>query len=148
MPNPDEHFASQCVTWVYAVPLPEYDLDRVEARALAAAPDTARAKAARLLRVQDRLRSLFGALLLQHALRRRNDGSAGAAIVLADEGKPRLRAYRHVHFNISHAGRWVVCAVSPHEVGIDVEQCRQNNCPPLFFQPEEYAALLAREPHQ
>lgn len=141
---------SERATTVFAVPLPEHDLDRIEARALAAASEAARARSARLLRVQDRLRSLLGALLLQHALRLRDDGSAAAAIALTREGKPYLPDHPEVHFNISHAGRWVVCAVSPHEVGIDVEQCRDNNLAIArrFFQPDEHAALLAQEPHR
>lgn len=128
--------------------LPEHDLDDIETRALAAAPERARTKVAGLLRVQDRLRSLCGALLLQYALQDRNDGSERAEIVSTPEGKPRLRDWPYVHFNISHAGRWIVCAVSPYPVGIDVEQCRENNLAIArrFFTPDEHAALLAQEP--
>lgn len=36
-------------------------------------------------------------------------------------GKPYLRDYPNVHFNISHSGQYVVCAVADRPVGIDVQ---------------------------
>ncbi len=36
-------------------------------------------------------------------------------------GKPYLRDYPNVHFNISHSGQYVACAVADCPVGIDVQ---------------------------
>ncbi|USK44101.1 4'-phosphopantetheinyl transferase family protein [Cytobacillus oceanisediminis] len=36
-------------------------------------------------------------------------------------GKPFLQDY-NIHFNISHSGNMVICAVDYHEIGIDVER--------------------------
>ncbi len=36
-------------------------------------------------------------------------------------GKPYLRDYPNVHFNISHSGQYVACAVADRPVGIDVQ---------------------------
>lgn len=36
-------------------------------------------------------------------------------------GKPYLRDYPNVHFNISHSGQFVVCAVSANPIGVDVQ---------------------------
>ncbi len=38
-----------------------------------------------------------------------------------EEGKPFLVEYPDVHFNLSHSGNRVMCAVGPVEVGCDVE---------------------------
>lgn len=38
-----------------------------------------------------------------------------------EHGKPSLRSYPHVHFNLSHCKRAVACAVSDKPIGIDVE---------------------------
>ena len=45
------------------------------------------------------------------------------------EGKPRLlagSAGRDHHFNLSHSGRWIACAVGGSPVGIDIEPVRRN----------------------
>lgn len=45
------------------------------------------------------------------------------------EGKPRLLAGSAAidrHFNLSHSGMWVVCAVGGSPVGIDIEPVRRN----------------------
>ena len=42
-------------------------------------------------------------------------------------GKPRLRRHPGIHFNLSHSGRWVACAVHRGPVGLDVEEVRDRN---------------------
>lgn len=37
-------------------------------------------------------------------------------------GKPYLKNYPDVFFNISHSGQWVACAVSDKAIGIDVQE--------------------------
>lgn len=60
-----------------------------------------------------------------------------------DYGKPFLKESGDFHFNISHAGDWVVMAMSQFEVGVDIE-----NIVPLdieiarrFFSSYEYQQL-------
>lgn len=36
-------------------------------------------------------------------------------------GKPYLKDYPHIHFNISHAGDIAICAISNQQIGADVE---------------------------
>jgi 4'-phosphopantetheinyl transferase len=104
----------------------------------------------RLHRAEDRLRSLLGRLLLRHALRSRGVPDDGWLVELGPYGKPRLRGPAMPEFNLSHAGDWVVCAVAPTAVGIDIEQVRAIDLgiAERFFQPGEYTALLAQPADQ
>lgn len=43
-----------------------------------------------------------------------------------EHGKP-FAIGLDVHFNVSHSGDWVVCAVSDKEIGIDIEKIRSVN---------------------
>lgn len=49
-------------------------------------------------------------------------------------GKPRLKGYPDVHFNISHCPRCVCCIVADRPAGIDVEE--------LQYDPELAASVL------
>lgn len=42
-------------------------------------------------------------------------------------GKPYFASPKHIHFNISHSGKYIVCGVSTSEIGIDVERIRRVN---------------------
>lgn len=37
-------------------------------------------------------------------------------------GKPYLRDYPNAHFNISHSGQFVACAVSDRPIGVDIQK--------------------------
>lgn len=51
------------------------------------------------------------------------DASGGPPVIVPDRfGKPQVASPRGLHFNVAHAGGWVVCAVSERAVGVDVER--------------------------
>jgi len=62
-----------------------------------------------------------------------------------EKGKPHIGNLPGVHFNISHSGHYVVCAVAPTEVGIDVERVRNVNLriAERFFSETEIQDLMA-----
>lgn len=39
-------------------------------------------------------------------------------------GKPFLQGFPNFHFNLSHSGEWVVCAIDNEQIGIDVEKIK------------------------
>ena len=39
-------------------------------------------------------------------------------------GKPFIKNFANIHFNVSHSGSWVVCAVDNTHIGIDIEQIK------------------------
>lgn len=62
-----------------------------------------------------------------------------------DQGKPFFPEYPNVHFNLSHSGNFVVCAVSDHLVGVDIEQANRVNLElaKRFFHTGELRWLLS-----
>lgn len=102
----------------------------------------------RLRRPDDRLRSMAGHLLLRHALRARGVADHDWRRASGPYGKPCLQGATALEFNLSHAGRWVMCALAPTPVGVDIEQVRAIDLElaQRFFHPAEYAALMACAP--
>lgn len=64
---------------------------------------------------------------------------------VGDYGKPLLVNDPCVHFNVSHAGRYIACAVSDVPVGIDIELIGSANMKiaERFFTPDERAYIMA-----
>ncbi|MDR3312416.1 MAG: 4'-phosphopantetheinyl transferase superfamily protein [Spirochaetaceae bacterium] len=71
-----------------------------------------REQTARLRGEQDRLRSLAAGLFLAHL-------AAGQEVLYGERGKPYLSG--GPHFNLSHSGDFICCAVSDSPVGVDLE---------------------------
>lgn len=62
-------------------------------------------------------------------------------------GKPYLTGHPKLQFNLSHSGRWCVCAVSTVPVGVDVEQVRPMDLAwtDKFLSAKEREDLRAKE---
>lgn len=105
------------------------------------------------LRVQDRisatskLHTVAGELLARYAISQYT-GNAEEEIVLrfGEKGKPYIENLPNIHFNISHSGHYVVCAVAPAEIGIDVERIRKINLriAERYFSASEIHDLMAQ----
>ncbi|MGG4046143.1 MULTISPECIES: 4'-phosphopantetheinyl transferase family protein [Paenibacillus] len=77
------------------------------------------------LHQKDKERSLVGDMLTRLMLFRQFGYVSLKAPFTADRfGKPYLEGQSGMHFNISHAGDWIVCAVDSSPIGIDVELIR------------------------
>lgn len=71
------------------------------------------------------------------------DGLLDLKMYYGGNGKPYLEDYPF-YFNLSHSGNYVVCAVSPREVGVDIQEYRQVDMERLsgrFFSEEEQSVL-------
>lgn len=96
---------------------------------------------------EDAQRSLLGDILARYAICKRlgvknKDLSFGEN----EYGKPVLIAPLRIHYNISHSGDWVVCAVDDNPVGIDVEVIKPIDfkIAERFFSRDEYLALMSQ----
>ncbi|MBQ6039804.1 MAG: 4'-phosphopantetheinyl transferase superfamily protein [Oscillospiraceae bacterium] len=106
------------------------------------------ARIARFRFDKDKIRCLTAELLVRYALSVQFGMDLGsAAFQCAENGKPLL-VDSDVHFNLSHSGEWVVCAVGKTEIGIDVEEIRQTDYQDIYcsFAEPEIARLNSTEP--
>jgi 4'-phosphopantetheinyl transferase len=98
------------------------------------------------LRREDKESALVGDMLIRQMLFRHfGYASLKAPFTLNQFGKPYLEGQSGMHFNLSHAGDWIVCAVDSSPIGIDVEQIQSIDMAIAahYFSAAEHAALLA-----
>ena len=93
---------------------------------LNALPAWRREKALQYKKLDDRKRSVLAFVLLQHALREEYGITEVPEFVYNEFGKPSLPNLP-IHFSLSHCKDAVACAVSDHNIGIDVESIAPYN---------------------
>ncbi len=98
---------------------------------------------------EDQIRSSIGELLVRLCLQ--EDWGIELHQIQFDYnefGKPRLRHYPGLHFNISHSGQWVVAAVGESTLGVDVEQIQAIDLEiaERFFSARETEYILCQPP--
>ena len=97
---------------------------------------------------KDKQRSLLGELLLRQLIDQYSKSKKEEVVFKSNEyGKPFLVGMPDFHFNISHAGEWIVCAIDCMPVGVDVEQIQEidmdiEEIAQKTFSEMEYQALL------
>lgn len=91
-------------------------------RLAALAPAHWRRKAAEKRFAKDRDQELVAGGLLVDMLAEFHLGLADPRIGVDPDGKPSLRDFPGIHFSIAHTDGMVMCAVSDHSVGCDVER--------------------------
>lgn len=115
------------MTEIFAVSLLEESIfENLKPKLLSGVPEATRLKIESFARSSDAQRSLLGELLVRHLLA----GSTKTRLpdhpfTTGEKGKPAPDGYQGIHFNISHSGQWVVAALSPASVGVDVEKIRK-----------------------
>ncbi len=94
---------------------------------------------------RDKNASLGVELLLQYALERL--GIHKFTCSYGKAGKPFLAGCDDVFFSLSHCGNSVLCAVSEHEIGADIECVKDADLriAKRFFCPAEYEHIAAQE---
>lgn len=106
-----------------------------------------RKRLGRFLRWQDAHRGLFADLLVRQVIIERT-GLANEAISFSQNryGKPFLNNIPGFHFNLSHSGDWVACAVDSMPIGIDVQQIKPIDfaISERYFSAEEHSDLMQK----
>lgn len=102
-------------------------------------PQEVKEKAKRFRRWQDRQAFILGKLLVWKGLKDQNyEDDCLGKIQLNSFGKPYVDP--PVFFNLSHSGKYVLCAFSKDEVGIDIEEVRPietNDFASIFSEQEK-----------
>lgn len=84
---------------------------------------------------------LLDSMLREHGLLERD-----MTYIEGEHGKPAFASYPELHFNLSHSGSLVACALSDRPVGVDVQQLVADLRPSLvryIMSDQEIAALDA-----
>lgn len=112
-------------------------------RGLSEVPEERRARVQRLIPPAGKRLSLGAGLLLNRALSEYGLDPRSLRLAKSEEGKPFLPDVPDLHFNLSHSGTRVLCALSNRPCGCDVEEIGRGS-PALvrrFFSPGEQKAL-------
>jgi 4'-phosphopantetheinyl transferase len=115
------------MTEIFAVSLLEETVfERLKPELLSGVPEVTRLRIESFARSNDAQRSLLGELLVRHLLAGFTKSKLpDHPFTIGEKGKPAPDGYNGIHFNISHSGEWVVAALSPASVGVDVERMRK-----------------------
>lgn len=100
-------------------------------------------------RASDYQRSVLGDAIVHRILRDKLGlDPMHIEIIRNAYGKPFLKDHDNLHFNVSHSGHWIVCAVSQDPVGIDVEKMEaiDMDIAKRYFHENEFNALLHCDP--
>ncbi len=98
--------------------------------------------------IEDAKRTLYGDLMVRYlACIRLKMPNSELLFGYNEFGKPYLCNNHDFHFNISHSGNWVICAISEKKVGADIEQIKpiNFNIAKHFFSEIEYEDLMMQQ---
>lgn len=135
------------MTVIYAIPVASVNPDDPTVRALIS---PSRLELLDRRSGPGRAQGIAATLLLEYAIARRFPFVPHPlALSIAEGGKPHLVAQPGVHFSLSHAGAWAVCAVSDHPVGVDIERREpgRRDIAERFFHKEETRYLNSLVPY-
>ena len=107
--------------------------------ALRALPDKRLEKIERTKQKKSQLQSISAGLLLEYALCKLELSGKNVTFLEYADGKPYLKEYPNLCYNLSHSGKYVALVVDERPVGIDIEQLRRGyqKLVKRFFSEEE-----------
>ncbi|MBW6490164.1 MAG: 4'-phosphopantetheinyl transferase superfamily protein [Lentimicrobium sp.] len=115
------------MTEIYAISLvTDKEFEELKPLFLKLVPLTTGLRIERYARSRDAQRSLLGEVMARHLLHRATGKSLPEIpFTTGEKGKPVPDGFAGIHINISHSGDWVVVALSPTPVGVDVEKMKK-----------------------
>ena len=109
--------------------------------------DKKQSKITQLKFIEDKQNTLLADLIIRSELSKRT-GTPNECLRFFSNvfGKPYCLNALQIHYNISHSGEFVVCAISDKPVGIDVEKISEANLKMAkrFFTNTEYEYITSK----
>ena len=140
------------MTELFAARLPDIDTDQLLFLKSHTLNSYYRVKVMRYRHKQAKLRALTAALLLANVVNNYSQVNFAQAVITENEyGKPGIVGLPDFHFNLSHSGSWVVCAIDNKPLGVDVQEICQRtdlDIAERFFSPREASDLRLMPEHR
>jgi 4'-phosphopantetheinyl transferase len=133
---------------IYALKLKGQLNNRLFTYLLQYVEESKRIKIKRFVKWEDAHRALFAELLIRYLIiSKLKINNNDISFSTNDYKKPFLDNIKDFHFNLSHSGSWMVCALDQYPVGIDVELIKTIDLKiaKRFFPKEESEELLSKE---
>lgn len=134
---------------IYKVDIREYSDTKLINLLMQLVSQERREKVEKFMFHQDSLRCLLGDLISRYAICKITGyKNSELKFNVNAYNKPFLVEPSNLHFNVSHSGNVVVCAVADELVGIDVEYIKtiDFDIAKRFFTKEEYSSLMNQDP--
>lgn len=97
---------------------------------------------------EDAYRTLIGDVLIRSMVcEKLKMSNKQISFYINEYGKPFINNTTRVHFNVSHAGEWVLCVLSNGEIGIDIERIQpiDLDIAKYYFSEVEYMDLQKKD---
>lgn len=83
-----------------------------------------RNRSEKYLKFYDSVRCIMSYVLTEYIVKEVYGKDAAIEIVYNRYGKPALKNYPDIKYNITHSGEWVIIAYNNKDIGIDIEKIR------------------------
>lgn len=98
---------------------------------------------------KDKIRTLISEILIRTiVIEKLNVSNKYITFEKNQYGKPYLEGYPKFHFNISHSGEFVVCAIDDKPIGIDIEEVKYIEYEDIaknFFSVSEFDYIVKED---
>lgn len=109
-----------------------------------------RYKVERFVYKKDKLRILIGEILIRTMISKELEMNNSCIIFEKNKyGKPYIRDFQELNFNISYSGDFVVCAIDKKPIGIDIEEIKSIEYEKIaknFFASSEFDYVTKIDP--
>lgn len=136
---------------IYGINLDHLLENDIFIRLLSVVSEEKRQRVQRFYKYEDAQRTLMGDVLTRYLICSKLRIKNQELVFRENEyGKPFLTGNHGIEYNISHAGKWVICGIDYLPVGIDVEQIKPIDISIVdrFFSEREAEAIMQKDTHE